>query len=360
MYNIGNLGSFETIPETAAAIYEKNLKKMQELYERGWNINEKISLGKYSNVTPLEIAVITNNTAPLRWLLENSVSLDIGNFTIIEQAAQHCNEKIVSLLLTRGALDLLPEKKYPDIFIRISYGKKFENIPVFEKLGITVRKYGGRALRSAASDGNMKETKMWVEMGADLNYHEPDMVFPYASTPIIEAVRSDHAEIAEYLIKQGSDITITDKYGDRPYSLASKNKNIELMEYLKSLEPSEWHDEQEKLRLLKDYKLPADMLEYLKKDPKEIKFSEKEYYPKYIRFYKFMDLQEMKWKRKKLLSLVEEVENYEIFIVWSPAEKAVCYIDPEHEIFAKVCTWEEFISNPEKYINNIIAGEYDD
>lgn len=27
MYNIGNLGSFETIPETAAAIYEKNLKK---------------------------------------------------------------------------------------------------------------------------------------------------------------------------------------------------------------------------------------------------------------------------------------------------------------------------------------------
>lgn len=195
MYNIGNLGSFETIPETAAAIYEKNLKKMQELYERGWNINEKISLGKYSNVTPLEIAVITNNTAPLRWLLENSVSLDIGNFTIIEQAAQHCNEKIVSLLLTRGALDLLPEKKYPDIFIRISYGKKFENIPVFEKLGITVRKYGGRALRSAASDGNMKETKMWVEMGADLNYHEPDMVFPYASTPIIEAVRSDHAEI---------------------------------------------------------------------------------------------------------------------------------------------------------------------
>lgn len=110
---------------------KKNLKKMQELYERGWNINEKISLGKYSNVTPLEIAVITNNTAPLRWLLENSVSLDIGNFTIIEQAAQHCNEKIVSLLLTRGALDLLPEKKYPDIFIRISYGK---NLKIYQYL----------------------------------------------------------------------------------------------------------------------------------------------------------------------------------------------------------------------------------
>lgn len=27
MYNIGNLGSFETIPETAAAIYEKKSKK---------------------------------------------------------------------------------------------------------------------------------------------------------------------------------------------------------------------------------------------------------------------------------------------------------------------------------------------
>ena len=55
MYSIGNIGNFETIPEPAAAIYEKNLKKMQELYERGWNINEKISLGKYSNITPPEI-----------------------------------------------------------------------------------------------------------------------------------------------------------------------------------------------------------------------------------------------------------------------------------------------------------------
>lgn len=358
MYNIGNIGSFETIPEPAAAIYEKNLQKMQSLYETGWDINEKISLGKYSNITPLEIAVATNNSASLRWLLENKVSLNVGNFTIIEQAAQNCNSKIIDILLKNGALDFLLEKKYTDIFVRIHYGQKYENIELFEKYGITVKKYGGRALRSAASDGNMKETKMWTEMGADLNYHEPDMVFPYASTPIIEAVRSDHTEIAEYLIKQGSDITITDKYGDRPYSLASKNKNLKLMEYLKSLEPSEWHNEQEKLRMLKDYKLPDDMLEYLKKEPEKINFSEKEYYPKYIRFYKFMNLQEMKWKRKKLLSLVEEVENYEIFIVWSPSEKAICYIDSEHETFAKVCTWKKFISNTEKYIIDIIDGEY--
>lgn len=27
MYSIGNIGNFETIPEPAAAIYDKNLKK---------------------------------------------------------------------------------------------------------------------------------------------------------------------------------------------------------------------------------------------------------------------------------------------------------------------------------------------
>ena len=28
-----------------------------------------------------------------------------------------------------------------------------------------------------------------IQKGADINYHKPDMVFPYASTPVTEAAR---------------------------------------------------------------------------------------------------------------------------------------------------------------------------
>ena len=42
---------------------------------------------------------------------------------------------------------------------------------------------------------------------------------------------------------------------DRPYTVAVQNKNQELADYLKALEPEEWHNEQEKLRQLMPYKL---------------------------------------------------------------------------------------------------------
>jgi uncharacterized protein len=360
MYNIKHIGNFETMPEPAVAIYETNIEKMQSLYDANWDINEKIHLGEYTDITPLELAVVTNNFTVFKWLLENKVSLDVGRFTIIEKAAQYSDGKIIDLLLKNNALDFLPLKKYSEILIRIHYGKNYENIALFEQYGVTVKQYGGAALRSSASDGNMEETKMWIEMGADVNYHQPDMVFPYSPTPLIEAVRHDHTELAEYLIKCGADITITDKYGDRPYSLAATNKNTNLMQLLKSLEPIEWHNEQEKLKRLKSYKMPADMLTYLKTSPGKIHFSGKDCYSKYMTFYHFIDLLEMKWKRKKLISLIEEVDGYELYIVWSPAEKAICYIDPEHQIFAKICSWKEFIKHPEKHINNIIDGVYDD
>ena len=69
------------------------------------------------------------------------------------------------------------------------------------------------------------------------------------------------------LVEQGADITISDKYGDRPYTVAVQNKNQEMAAYLKALEPEEWHNEQEKVRQLMPYKLPAKLVEYLKTGP---------------------------------------------------------------------------------------------
>lgn len=59
------------------------------------------------------------------------------------------------------------------------------------------------------------------------------MVFPYASTPVTEAARSSNFPMVRWLVEQGADITLSDKYGDRPYSVAVQNKNQELAEYLK-------------------------------------------------------------------------------------------------------------------------------
>lgn len=59
------------------------------------------------------------------------------------------------------------------------------------------------------------------------------------------------------LVERGADITIADKYSDRPYTMAVQSKNQEMV-----ATSGRWiHNEQEKVRWLKPYRLPAAMAE---------------------------------------------------------------------------------------------------
>ena len=84
---------------------------------------------------------------------------------------------------------------------------------MLEQAGITVNKFGGEAFRAAVSEGNAKLAQLLLEKGADINYHKPDMVFPNASTPVTEAARSNNFSMVRWLVEQGANITLVDKYG---------------------------------------------------------------------------------------------------------------------------------------------------
>ena len=175
-----------------------------------------------------------------------------------------------------------------------------------------------------------------------------------------EAARSNNFPMVRWLIEQGADITIADKYGDRPYTVAVQNKNQELADYLKSLEPEEWHNEQEKIRQLMPYKLPAKLVEYLKTGPLRLEFPDQEWV-KWAELYSFMDVQEMTWKRKKLLSLMVQMDNYsDYLLLWSPRDKKLWYLDIEHEEFHPLAKWDDFIADPGRYLNGMIEGEFEE
>lgn len=84
------------------------------------------------------------------------------------------------------------------------------------------------------------------------------------------------------------------------------------------------------------YKLPAKLVEYLKTGPLRLEFPERELV-KWAELYPYMDLQEMTWKRKKLLSLMAKMDNYsDYLLLWSPRDKKLWYLDIEHtHIFRK-------------------------
>ena len=231
-------------------------------------------------------------------------------------------------------------------------------LPVIDRLSLDLRRYGGKPLRAAAHSGNRMLTEYLLQQGADINFHKPDMVFPYASTPVTEAARENHLELLRYLVSKGADITLADKYGDRPYTLAVQNKNREMVEYLRSLEPEDWHNEQEKLRELKSYHLPAAMTAYFKNGALRLEFPERESV-RWMEFYPYLELREFRWKRKKLLSLMAEMDNYSDYVLlWSPRDKRIWYLDTEQEEFCPLASWEAFIADPGFYLNGMVDGEF--
>ena len=217
-----------------------------------------------------------------------------------------------------------------------------------------------KAFWDACANGDFATVCAEIKKGADINYHKPDMVFPNASTAVTEAVRHKNLPMVRWLIEQGADITIADKYGDRPYTVAVQNKNQELADYLKALEPEDWHNEQEKVRQLMPYKLPAKLVEYLKTGPLRLEFPDQEWV-KWAELYSFMDVQEMTWKRKKLLSLMVQMDNYsDYLLLWSPRDKKLWYLDIEHEEFHPLAKWDDFIADPGRYLNGMIEGEFEE
>ena len=239
-------------------------------------------------------------------------------------------------------------------------GKTIRKYLCFRNAGILAAQYGGEAFRAAVSDGDRKLAELLLEKGTDINYQKPNMVFPNASTAVTEAVRHKNLPMVHWLIEQGADITIADKYGDRPYTVAVQNKNQELADYLKALEPEKWHNEQEKIRQLMPYKLPAKLVEYLKTGPLRLEFPEQKWV-KWAELYSYMDVQEITWKRKKLLSLMVQMDNYsDYLLLWSPRDKKLWYLDIEHEEFHPLAKWDDFITNPGRYLNGMIEGEFEE
>ena len=358
MYEIGTLGRWEHIPEEAAAVYDKDIPKLKKLLQNGWNINDPIALSQYIKVVPLEIAVYQNDLSMIQFLLEHGANPDAAENLILHTAVRMCGPEVVELFL--GQAKKMNQKEKSRLFQEIRWGKRLENISVLENAGILAAQYGGEAFRAAVSDGDRKLAELLLKKGADINYHKPNMVFPNASTAVTEAVRHKNLPMVRWLIEQGADITITDKYGDRPYTVAVQNKNQELADYLKTLEPEEWHNEQEKIRQLMPYKLPAKLVEYLKTGPLRLEFPEQKWV-KWAELYSYMDVQEITWKRKKLLSLMVQMDNYsDYLLLWNPRDKKLWYLDIEHEEFHPLAKWDDFITNPGRYLNGMIEGEFEE
>lgn len=349
---------------TTSDLFQKVQSAIREMFGNGILAKgameqfRMVNRGEQEHVqkTPLELAVQENREDMVRLLVERGADLTQNGDELLFAAIKCQNCSMLSYLVEAGVRLGGNQHSIFHLFSFLEGQKNPELLTIVDRLQIDFKRYGGEPLRTAVWGGDRMLAEYLIQNGADIDYHKPDEMFPYASTPVIEAARQNDFHMVRWLVGQGADITIPDKYGDRPYTLAVQNKNQEMAAYLRNLEPEDWHNEENRAQQLAAYKMPTEMVEYLKTGPLRLEFPEQDEV-QWAELYSYMDVLEVTWKREKLLSVMAQMDNYpDYLLLWNPKDKRLWYLDVEHEEFHALATWEDFIADPGKYLNGMIIG----
>ena len=355
MIKLKDIGNFKSVPQIVNDIIKGNTKALDEHSSGGWDIEKSIKIGKYTTLSPLDLALIMESFNSVKWLVEKGVNLNVKGNPSFLLAVRYCDEAVIRYLAEHGAKVNCVNEVKTEAFSQALYGKKYENLPIIHELGHRVEKYGGQAFRSAVSDRNYDVLDFFIKNGVDINYNAPDTVYSFKPTPLCVAARYVDLKMCKYLVENGADVTITEKDGMRPYSIAIENGDEEMAEYFKQLEPEEYHSLQNKLDELKPFKLPKAVMDFLQNE--ELYFELKDCDFKWIEFFSLIDTVPMKKGRQKILRISKLTGDYDhIYIVWNPKTKKVAFYDIEHEEMKDICSFEEFVNDMPAYMQKIIEG----
>ena len=344
MIHLKDLGSFESVPKLVTDIINGNITALESALNSGWDIDEPVQIGEYSEYSPLQLALVMNCLPSVQWLVEHGADLNAEENPSFLLAVRYGNQELIDYVVEHGANVHALNRVKVDAFQAALYGKKYEHLQIIHNLGHTVQKYGGKAFRNAITDKNYEALDFFINNGVDTNYNKPDSVYSFKPTPLCVAARYVDLQMCKYLVEHGADVTITEKDGMRPYSIALEKDDMEMAEYFKSLEPAEFHDIQNKMDQLKPFKLPKALVSFLEGDTLYFELPDSDFIS--IEFFPLIDTIPFKLGRRYLLRLSKELGEYNDWqIVWDPKTKKISCYDVEHQELRELCKFEEFMSD---------------
>lgn len=352
MIQLKDLGKFESVPKIVIDIIEGNISGLELELSTGWDINEPIEVSEYSDHSPLELALVMCCIPSIQWLVEHGANLNEAENPSFLLAVRYADQEVIDYVVNQGANIHVLNAVGVDAFQAALYGKKYENLQIIHDLGHTVQKYGGKAFRNAITDENYEVLDFFINNGVDINYNKPDSVYPFKPTPLCVAARYVDLQMCKYLVEHGADVTITEKDGMRPYSIAIEKGDMEMAEYFKNLEPAEFHDKQNKMDQLKPFKLPKALVSFLEGDTLYFELPDSDFIS--IEFLPLLDTVPFKVGRRKLLRLSKELGEYNDYqIVWDPKTKKISCYDIEHQEIRELCKFDEFITDIAGQLENL-------
>lgn len=103
MIKLQDIGTFHQLPELAMYIYKGDISALQHALNNGWNIEEAISLSKHISLSPLDLALISQQFDVVKLLVAHNVNLNVEKNPAFLKAVRYCREKIVRYVVEHGA-----------------------------------------------------------------------------------------------------------------------------------------------------------------------------------------------------------------------------------------------------------------
>lgn len=357
MVKIADLGTYEQVSPLVSALLAGDTPALNAFLSSGWDIEAPIELSEGVQVLPLELALSANVPASAHWLVERGADLNRPDAPAFPTAARYCNAEMMRYLVQWGADVHVRCEVGGDAYQQALYGKKIKNLAVIHALGHSAAEHGGGAFRSAVSDHNLAAVKFFLEHGVDIDFRKKDQVFSDGSTPLIAAVRNRDIAMCRLLVEHGADVMMTNRDGERPYTVAVVLSDDALAAYFKSLEPPDLHSIANKLLELKNYKLPPELLDFLQGEQRRVDLPACDF--GFVEFFALTDTIPMKIGRKKVLRVSRETGDYsDTILVWNPKTQRIGYFDIEHQEYADIASFKDFMANPVRYMNGIINGDF--
>lgn len=347
--------------EIEEIIKSNDLEKLKSIINVKFFINMIIPVKGLDKLLPINCALIHKSFDVVRFLVEKNIQLNDKKEPTIVYAAMYGDEEILKILIEKGANINLEDKNRGSALMSALIWENFETANQLIECGIDLRKIGGECLRYAAWKGYINIVEKLVNKGVNINFNAPDMIFPNKTTPLNAAVREGHGELVKYLLENGADVTISDKWGFRAFHEAKEQNNFEIIEILKKYEEKDLHDRDWCINNLKNNNLPDEVIEFLASSNKKWELK-KSKLTKSIVFCSIYEVRIFIWNKIKFIDLISYIENYENIGVfaWLPDQKVFATLDSENDKFGiiKGMTWNDFIKNPDKYIDGSLSWEF--
>lgn len=344
----GDLEAMRRMAEDGSLLFKKG--KTIELRR---NLPTTVKLGGKELTTYSDafgFALANGQTEIAKMLIDHNL-VDLGpKSDVLYMAIRRGDFALLDYMLDHGGQFGREERDITRLLLNLSDVWSEDCPALLDRLDLPIRELGGTALCHAAGDNCRAVVTYLLEAGVDVNSQNGGQ-----GTPVLRAAAEGHTEMVHFLVKHGADLTITDGYGYRPYTAARASGHRKTAEFIRSIEPAVTEAEQD--ALFARYHVPSEMRDYFKSGPLLLEFPEEEL--GWVRLFAYTDVAEICYRGRRLLSLVEDSEDFAVMLLWEPESRQVWFLDMEHDVFHAVADWETFIKNPGCYINRAVMWEFD-